>query len=116
MPRSTCFNFNSVSKVDNLQSVVRVEVGEDEVVGHEVEVDDPLPVQEREPVQHLGDQKATFLLCERVVWLGESLKKVSSAKVLSYDDRLEVAVENIYKLWHMLAFLQPSEQLGFWTS
>ena len=114
--RFTRCNFDSVSKVNNLQSVIRVEVGEYEVVGHEVEVDHPLPVQEREALQHLSDQQATFLLRERVVWLGESLKKVSSAKVFSYDDGLEVAVDNSNKLWNVLALLQPSQQLGLRTS
>ena len=72
-------------------------------------MDDPLPVQKRETLQHLGHQQATFLLSERVVWLGEPLKKVSSAQVLRYDDRLEVAVENFNKLWHVIAILQPPQ-------
>ena len=96
--------------------MIRVEIGKYEVVGHQVEVNHPFSVEEREALENLGDQPATFFLGERIIGLGEPLKEVAPAKVLGDDDGLQMAVDNSDQLRNMFALLQSSQQLSLWTA
>ena len=52
-PLAPFLQLQRVTKVDQLQPQVAVQVGEEEVVRHQVEVDDVLLVDEGEGLQHL---------------------------------------------------------------
>ena len=104
-----------VSKVDELDARLGRAVDEDEVVGLQVAVHDPLLVQEGHRRRHLPQQRARVLLLVGAVLL-DTVEEVAAAQILEDEvvapsrlDRLQQLDDP--RVWHHPQHLHLGEDL-----